>query len=207
MWLILFPEKSSADAMMESLLLSDSLFVRCLLLVAVFGVLSAVTKANILMASGFFAEDIYPLIRSDVDKKERGYVKFFSVLIFSLLSLALSADIGSNSFNILAFSISGLCAAFGPVVLFSLRSKKVTLIGGICSILAGTASSFFITLFFSSKIGAGFNIYSVFPAFLISTAVLFLVSLIDPKKPSPEVLKEYDRVRAIVHCKGNYLMK
>lgn len=207
MWLILFPEKSSADAMMESLLLSDSLFVRCLLLVAVFGVLSAVTKANILMASGFFAEDIYPLIRSDVDKKEIGYVKFFSVLIFSLLSLALSADIGSNSFNILAFSISGLCAAFGPVVLFSLRSKKVTLIGGICSILAGTASSFFITLFFSSKIGAGFNIYSVFPAFLISTAVLFLVSLIDPKKPSPEVLKEYDRVRAIVHCKGNYLMK
>ncbi len=207
MWLILFPAESPAGAMIESLLASDSLFVRCLLLVAVFGVLSAVTKANILMASGFFAEDIYPLFRSDVDRREIRYVKFFSVLIFSLLAGALDSEISSRAFNILAFSVSGLCSAFGPVVLFSLRSKKVTLTGGICSILAGTASSFFITIFFSSKIGEGFNIYSVFPSFLISTAILFLVSLIDPRKPSKEVLKEYDRVQAIVHCKGNYLMK
>ena len=207
MWLILFPAESSAGAMIESLLISDSLFVRCLLLVAVFGVLSVVTKANILMASGFFAEDIYPLIRSDVDKREIRYVKFFSVLIFSLLAGALASDLSSRAFNILAFSVSGLCSAYGPVVLFSLRSKRVTLGGGICSVISGIASSFFITLFFSSKIGEGFNIYSVFPSFLIATAVLFLVSLIDPKKPSKEVLKEYDRVQAIVHCKGNYLMK
>ena len=207
MWLIMFPTEPSAGAMIGSLQTPGSLFVRCLLLVSVFGVLSAVTKANILMASGFFAEDIYPLVRSGVDKKEIGYVKFFSVLIFSLISGALASDLSSRAFNVLAFSISGLCSAFGPVVLFSLRSKKVTLLGGICSILAGTASSFFITIFFVSKIGEGFNIYSVFPSFAVSAAVLFLVSFLDRRKPSAEVLKEFDRVQSIVRCKGNYLMK
>ena len=70
------------------------------------------------------------------------------------------------------FAWSGLGASFGPIILFTLYSKKITREGAI----AGMITGFFTTIIWK-LIGLSESIiYELVPAFIFSTFIIWCVS-------------------------------
>ena len=77
------------------------------------------------------------------------------------------------------FAWSGLGASFGPLILFTLYSKKVTRQGA----LAGMLTGFIVTVVWKAMGLSEAIIYELVPAFLFSAIAIHFVSLwtIQPK--------------------------
>jgi sodium/proline symporter len=82
-------------------------------------------------------------------------------------------------------------------MLFSLFWKRVTKEGAIAGMLTGGLSvfawEFLCTKLLASKIPF-FGIYELLPAFVLSSVVIVVVSLLT-KEPSAEILDEFERAR------------
>jgi Na+/proline symporter len=75
------------------------------------------------------------------------------------------------------FAWSGLGASFGPVILFTLYSNKVTREGAVAGMLTG----FFTTIIWKVTGLSDSIIYELVPAFLLSTLAVWSVSRIQIK--------------------------
>jgi sodium/proline symporter len=78
-------------------------------------------------------------------------------------------------------------------MLFSLFWKRVTRIGAIAGMVTGGAMVFIWKLLIR-PFGGYFDIYELFPAFVLSCLVIVIVSLFT-KKPSQEIQDEFDYVK------------
>ena len=70
------------------------------------------------------------------------------------------------------FAWSGLGASFGPLILFTLYSKKVTRTGAVGGMLTG----FFTTIVWKMTGLSDSIIYELVPAFLLSSTVIWGIS-------------------------------
>ena len=75
------------------------------------------------------------------------------------------------------FAWSGLGASFGPLILFTLYSKKVTRDGAIAGMLTG----FLTTLIWKATGLSDLLVYELVPAFFIATLSIYFVSKITEK--------------------------
>ena len=79
-------------------------------------------------------------------------------------------------------------------MLFSLFWKRTTRAGAIAGMMAGGAMVFFWRGVLK-PLGGVFGLYELLPAFLFSTLVIVVVSLLT-QKPNADMDSEFDRVRA-----------
>lgn len=70
------------------------------------------------------------------------------------------------------FAWSGLGASFGPLILFTLYSKRVTRRGAIAGMLTG----FLVTVLWKASALSDTVIYELVPAFAASAAVIWIFS-------------------------------
>ena len=92
-----------------------------------------------------------------------------------------------------SFAWAGFGATFGPLMLFSLFWKRTTRAGAIAGMLGG-GSMVFIWKFLIAKLGGVFAIYELLPAFIFSSILIVVVSLLT-KKPSKEIEEDFDAVK------------
>jgi sodium/proline symporter len=82
-------------------------------------------------------------------------------------------------------------------MLFSLFWKRITKEGAIAGMITGGVSvflwEFVFTKFLASKI-AFFGIYELLPAFILSSIVIVVVSLLT-KEPDGEIIAEFERAK------------
>ena len=96
-------------------------------------------------------------------------------------------------FDIVSFAWAGFGAAFGPLMLFSLFWKRVNRAGAIAGMVGGAAMVFIWKLGIS-KLGGAFGIYELLPAFIFSSILIVVVSLLT-KAPSKEIEEDFEAVR------------
>ena len=101
-----------------------------------------------------------------------------------------------------SFAWAGFGATFGPLMLLSLFWKRTNRAGAVAGMISGGVMVFFwklvirpIGVNLGGTIGGVLNIYELLPAFIISIVFIVVVSLIT-KKPSAEIEKEFDEVKA-----------
>lgn len=161
------------------------------------GILAATISSSdsyLLIAASAFAKNIYNgIFKKKAQDKEVMIMTRIALLVITAIAVIIALDENSIIFSIVSFAWAGFGATFGPIMLFSLFWKRTTRAGAVAGMISGGAMVFVWDLLIS-KLGGIFAIYELLPAFVFSSIVIVVVSLLT-KKPSAEIEAEFEAVR------------
>lgn len=162
------------------------------------GILAATISSSdsyLLIAASAFAKNIYQgVFNKKATDKQVMIITRITLLAIALIAIIIALDENSVIFKIVSFAWAGFGATFGPLMLFSLFWKRTTKEGAVAGMVSGAAMVFIWKLVIS-KLGGAFAIYELLPAFVISSIVIVVVSLLTPQ-PSKEIQEDFEAVKA-----------
>ena len=164
--------------------------------------------SQLLAASSSVSENILQeALHLNLSRKASMIAARLTVIVIAILGIIIARDPSSSIFGIVSFAWAGFGAAFGPIVLFSLFWKRTTFPAAIAGMISGGAAVLIWKLIlnpFGAKLLAEgvvntniFSIYELLPAFVLSAAVIVIVSLCT-KKPSQEICDEFEQAKKAV---------
>ena len=115
-----------------------------------------------------------------------------TVLGVAVLGIIFASDPNSSIFRVVSFAWAGFGATFGPVMLFALFWKRCNKWGALSGMVTGGVM-IFVWKFGVAKLGGIFAIYELLPAFIISSIVIVVVSLLTAA-PEKEIVEEFESV-------------
>ena len=170
-------------------------FIAGLLLAAIIAASMSTADSQLLVASSSFTSDIYkPVLRKNASNKETLWIGRLVVLVISVIAYFIASSKGQGAqaiMNMVENAWAGFGGSFGPVVLLSLFWKRLTYKGACAGVIVGAVVDILWLMYLSGSTG----IYEIIPAFICSTIITVVVSLID-KKPSADVEELFDKAIA-----------
>ncbi len=162
------------------------------------GILAATISSSdsyLLISASAFAKNIYKdVAKKDATDKQVMTMTRITLLVIAVIAVILALDEDSVIFKIVSFAWAGFGATFGPLMIFSLFWKRTTRAGAIAGMVSGAGMVFLWKLVIST-LGGVFAIYELLPAFIFSSIVIVVVSLLT-KKPSKEIEEDFEAVKA-----------
>ncbi len=162
------------------------------------GILAATISSSdsyLLIAASAFAKNIYQgIFKKKASDKQVMTVSRITLLVIAAIAIVIALDEKSVIFKIVSFAWAGFGATFGPLMLFSLFWKRTTQSGAVAGMVSGAAMVFIWKLAIS-HLGGAFAIYELLPAFVFSSIVIVVVSLLSPK-PSKEIEEDFEAIKA-----------
>ncbi|MDR0708318.1 MAG: sodium/proline symporter PutP [Treponema sp.] len=164
---------------------------------ALSGILAASMSSSdsyMLAVSSSFANDLFKTFFKKAREATVMWVARLAIVLVTIFGTIIALSGNQSIFRIVSYAWAGFGAAFGPLVLFSLFWKRVTLQGAAAGMLSGGVM---VVLWKNviSRLGGGFSIYELLPSFILSCVVIFVVSLLT-KAPSAEIQKEFEVMKA-----------
>ena len=160
------------------------------------GILAASISSSdsyLLISTSALAENIYHgILNKKASDKHIMWVTRIAMTVITIIAMIIAWDSNSTIFGITSFAWAGFGATFGPLMLFSLFWKRTTYAGAIAGMVSGGVMVFVWNLVIS-KLGGVFAIYELLPAFIISSIVIVVVSLLTPT-PSAEIAEDFEKV-------------
>ena len=145
-------------------------------------------------ASGVTHNILTDVFGIKLDDKKTMLIARITVVLVAVLGVIFASDPSSSIFRVVSFAWAGFGATFGPVMLFSLFWKRCNKWGAIAGMFSG-AISIFVWKFLVAPIGGIFAIYELLPAFVISSVLIVVVSLLT-KEPEAEIVAEFEAVNS-----------
>lgn len=172
-------------------------FVGGIILAGILASTMSTSDSQLLAASSSFSQNILvDVFGIKMSHKGQMIAARATVIGISVLAIILARDPESSIFRIVSFAWAGFGAAFGPLMLFSLFWRRTTRIGAIMGLISGGAFVF-IWKFLVRPLGGIWDIYELLPAFIVSSIVIIIVSLIT-KQPESEITDTFDIVNSEV---------
>ncbi len=196
----LFPNEFLTNADSENIFikLSTSFLPPILAGFVMAGILAATISSSdsyLLIAASSVSKNIYQgIFKKNATDKQVMWVSRITLLIIAIIAAVIALDKDSVIFKIVSFAWAGFGATFGPLMLFSLFWKRTTRAGAIAGMLGG-AGMVFLWKLVISQIGGVFAIYELLPAFIFSSILIVVVSLLT-EKPSAEIEADFEAVKA-----------
>ncbi len=166
------------------------------------GILAATISSSdsyLLIAASAFAKNIYQgIAKKNATDKQVMTVSRITLLVITLIAMVIAIDEDSVIFNIVSFAWAGFGATFGPLMVFSLFWKRTTRAGAVAGMVGGAAMVFIWKLGIS-QLGGAFGIYELLPAFIFSSILIVVVSLLT-KKPSKEIEEDFEAAKKGIEC-------
>ncbi len=169
--------------LIQSLFNEKAIIISGILLSAVLAAIMSTADSQLLVASTSFSNDIYAVLMTKLKKrtpsdKELVWVGRVLVIILAAIGFVIALDPASSVFDLVDFAWGGLGSAFGPVILFSLYSKRINKYGAMASIATGTV----VSVIWGKVLSGGiFDLYEIVPGFILATVALFVVSICTEK--------------------------
>ncbi len=110
------------------------------------------------------------------------------MVLTSIVALVIALVWDGTVLGIVAFAWAGLGAAFGPLVLFALFSRKTSWQSALAGMVTGT-----VVLILWKLTGLNSTMYEIVPGFIANCLAILLVNLFIGQKDQ-SVLKEFDDV-------------
>ena len=149
--------------------------------------------SQLLAASSAVSSDLLGSVLAKASSKKNSmFADRITLVLISVIAAFLASDPDSSVFNIVSFAWAGFGAVFGPVVLFALFWRRSNWQGALAGMVSGGAMVF-IWKYLLRPLGGAWDIYELLPAFLVSSAMIVIVSLVT-KAPSQEITEEFDKV-------------
>lgn len=154
------------------------------------------SDSQLLAAASSFSENILgDVFHAQMSEKKKVTLARLTVVVIAVIGVFLARDPNGSVFKIVSFAWAGFGAAFGPLMLLSLYWRRTTKAGAIAGMISGGAMVF-IWKYGVARLGGAFQVYELLPAFLVSLAVILVVSLLTPE-PEAAVLEEFDQVASM----------
>ena len=198
---VLYPTDllTSSDAESVFILLSTRLLPPIIAGFVMAGILAATISSSdsyLLIAASSLAKNLYQgVFKKKATDKEVLWVSRITLLVIAVIAVLIALDENSVIFTIVSFAWAGFGATFGPLMIFSLFWKRTNRWGAIAGMLSGGAMVFFWKLVIR-PLGGIWNIYELLPAFIFSSIVIVVVSLLT-EEPSDEIKAEFDKVKTL----------
>ena len=164
-----------------------------ILLAAILSAIMSTIDSQLLVSSSALAEDFYQkVIKKDASEKEVMWVSRLSVILIAIVATLLAMNPNSSILSLVSYAWGGFGAAFGPIVLISLFSKKSTWQSALSGMVVGA-----LTVVIWKQIGLGSYMYEIVPGFVFNFITIYLVNLF-VKQNDREITKQFDQVSAII---------
>ncbi len=159
------------------------------LLSAILAASMSTADSQLLASASAFASDVYkPVFRKNASDKEMLWAGRLVVVLIAIIALLIASNPGSGTIMGLVSNAWGVFgAAFGPVILLSLFSRKLTYGGAIAGIVCGALVDILWLAFLS-----GTGVYEIIPGFFAGLFAACLVTMFTPN-PAREVDELFDR--------------
>lgn len=166
-----------------------------LLLIAILAAIMSTASSQLLVTASAVSSDLYGLMaKKKVDDMTMVWISRVTVVVVAAVAIVMAINPNSSVFGLVSCAWGGFGAAFGPLILFALFWRRMTVQGAIAGMIAGGVSDLiWYYLKNIAQLGGIFNVYEIIPGFLISAAVIIGVSL--ATKPNPEVVAEFDSLK------------
>lgn len=169
------------------------------LLAAVLAAIMSTADSQLLVASSSFSADIYnTLFDKNASEKKLLNISRIAIIVIAVIACLLAIDPNSSVFEIVSHAWAGFGAAFGPIILCSLFWKRCNEKGALTGVISGGAVAllwaYVPTAIWGANLPWIFTIYEIVPGFIVSLALIFIVSLAT-KAPSQEVIEEFESVK------------
>ncbi len=152
---------------------------------------------ELVLAASAVAKNIYQgVFNKDATDKQVMTVSRITLLAIAVVAAIIALDENRVIFQVVSFAWAGFGATFGPVMLFSLFWKRTNRAGAIAGMVSGAAMVFIWKLDIS-KLGGVFAIYELLPAFIVSSIVIVVVSLVTAP-PSKAIEEDFEAVKSSV---------
>jgi sodium/proline symporter len=160
-----------------------------ILLAAIFSAIMSTIDSQLLVSSSALSEDFYcKAIKREASEREIILVGRGCVIIISIIALVMALDRDNTILEIVSYAWGGFGAAFGPLVLFALYSKKTTWQSALAGMVTGT-----VVLVLWKQIGLSDKMYEIVPGFIANCLTIFLINFFLIQK-NHTILQEFDDV-------------
>lgn len=147
-------------------------FILCAVLAATISTMDS----QILVLASSLSEDFYKRIfRKTASQKELLWVSRFFVLVVTVISFSIAFFKISTIYSLVFYAWSGLGSAFGPLILFSLYSKKANKYGAWAGILVGGFVALIWPIFSQT-------VSPLIPGFILGSLAIYLGSALTRHK-------------------------
>lgn len=197
--------------MIKKIFMSDMnlAFVGGLFLCGILAAIMSTADSQLLVTASSVAEDLFKgVIKKDAKDKTVLDVSRATVVVVAVLAYLIALNPDSSVMGLVSNAWAGFGAAFGPIVILSLYWKRTNLAGAIAGIVSGAATVLvwdYVPMIHTGVIGENgkemidtlssyTGLYSLAVGFLISMALIIIVSLIT-KEPSEEIMREFDAMK------------
>ena len=173
--------------------LIDVLFpdvVSGILLTAILAAIMSTASSQLLVSASSVSRDLYAtLFKKSTEGTDIVWISRATVVIITVIAAVIALDPDSSVFRLVSFAWGGFGAAFGPLILFSLFFRRMTLPAAIAGMVVGGGTD----LFWYMKSGGIFDIYEIIPGFLFSSIAILVVSYLTTVPE--EITEEFDRAK------------
>jgi sodium/proline symporter len=141
-----------------------------ILLAAIFSTIMSTIDSQLLVSSSALSEDFYcKAIKKQASQKKIVLVGRVCVIIISVIALIMAMDRDNTILGIVSYAWGGFGAAFGPLVLFALFSRKTSWQSALAGMVTGT-----VVLVLWKQIGLSDKMYEIVPGFTANCVTDFL---------------------------------
>jgi sodium/proline symporter len=143
------------------------------LLAAILAAIMSTIDSQLLVSSSVLTRDIYHvLFRKNASDRELVWVGRGTVIAIALIAWYLSTDQNSSVLKLVAYAWAGFGAAFGPLVILSLYSPRVTSLGAVSGMIAGSLT----VIAWKQLEGGIFDLYELLPGFVAAWIAIVVFS-------------------------------
>lgn len=164
------------------IVLSNTLFhpfISGFLLAAILAAIMSTISSQLLVTSSSLATDLYKeFIKKDAEQSQVLLVSRLSILLVAALAIVIAHDRESSILSLVSNAWAGFGAAFGPLILYGLFWRNMTLPGAIAGIVSGTITVLvWIYLpVFADGSSLSSKLYEIVPGFLVASGAIYIVS-------------------------------
>ena len=158
-----------------------------ILLAAILSAIMSTIDSQLLVSSSALTEDFYQkIIKRDASQKELILIGRVCVVLISVIAMVLALNPKSSILSLVSYAWGGFGAAFGPVVLAALFSRRTSWQAALAGMITGA-----VVCVLWKEIGLGAYMYEIVPGFIANALVILIVSAIKPNSDT-EIDSEYD---------------
>ena len=164
-----------------------------IMLAAILSAIMSTIDSQLLVSSSALTEDFYQkAIKKNASEREVVLMGRICVIIISAIALVLALRPDETILMIVAYAWGGFGAAFGPLVLFGLFSRKTSWQAALGGMITGT-----VVLVVWKQVGLSSHLYEIVPGFIANCLTIFLVNMLVGQK-NKRVLREYEEVVGVI---------
>lgn len=160
------------------------------LLIAILAAIMSTASSQLLVTASSASKDLYAvLLKKDTEGGSIVWASRITVVVISVIAIVMAMNPDSSVFGLVSCAWGGFGSAFGPMIIFALFWRRMTLPGAIAGMIAGGVTD----LVWYNLSGGIFDIYEIIPGFITSSIVILIVSL--ATKLPAEIAEEFDSVK------------